>query len=564
VWFASALVSLVLVADVVYGRFFADVISLMSIGAAGQTGAVGESIASLLRPRDAWIFVDLIPGAMLAFLLARSREPADRTGLRYAAAMLAVLLLAGASSLLLTRPPEATSFEQVFKSEFVVRRLGPVNFHAWDAAGYLRSRFLRERLTQSRRARIAGWFESHRAQRAGTGLWFGAATGKNLLMIQVESMQGFVLGYEVSGQKVTPNLDRWKERAAWFSAVTDQTAQGRTSDAELATQASLLPPSRGAAAFRFAGNRYQSVAGILRERGYSTMSAVPFDGSFWNRRVTHRALGFSTSLFDRSFDAGPVVGWGLNDRDFFRQMVPKLAAARRPFCVLLITLSNHHPFTEFPRELAGLELGEMEGTPFGNYLQTMHLFDKAFGELVAALEEEGMLDDTVIALWGDHAAGFPWDATFAKAVGLRWIEPNYYVADRVPLMIHVPGAPELNGEKTLQAGQVDVAPTLLALMGVDPAPYPFLGRNLLGNPGDAPVSQQYGAWMNARQLYVSGGPELADGFCYDAASKEALPLDACREGNLAAREAIEVSRGVLQWDLQADLLASSADVRRND
>jgi phosphoglycerol transferase MdoB-like AlkP superfamily enzyme len=552
-WLVGAFVSVVLLADVVYARFFGDVISLISIGAARQAGDVGASIASLLRGRDAWVLADLLPGALVAMLIGKLREPADRAGRKYAAALLMLLTVAGASALVLKRPGEATSFEQVFKSELVVRRIGPVNFHCWDAAGYLRARLFREPLTASRQNTIVDWFETHREQRAGAGPWFGAASGKNLLMIQVESMQGFVLGYKVDGQEVTPNLDRWKARSAWFSAVTDQTSQGRTSDAELATQVSLLPPLRGAAAFRYGDHRFHGIAGILGGRGYATLSAVPFDGNFWNRRVTHPAYGFNTSLFEEAFEPGPVVGWGLNDRDFLRQMLPKLAATRKPFCALLITLSNHHPFSEFPRELEELRLGSLEGTRFGNYLHTMHLFDKAFGELMAGLEERGMLDDTVVVLWGDHAAGFPWDATFARATGIRMTEPGYYIADRVPLMIHVPGAPELNGEKTLRAGQIDVAPTLLALMGVDPAPYAFLGRNLLGNPGDVPVTQQYGAWMTAQHLYVASGPGLTDGGCFDVASMEALPVDACGAGRLAARELIDVSRGVLRWDLQVDV-----------
>lgn len=55
--------------------------------------------------------------------------------------------------------------------------------------------------------------------------WRGAARGKNLLMIQVESMQNFVLHLKIDGQKVTPNLDRWAgAEALWFSGCTDQTS----------------------------------------------------------------------------------------------------------------------------------------------------------------------------------------------------------------------------------------------------------------------------------------------------------------------------------------------------
>ena len=75
-------------------------------------------------------------------------------------------------------------------------------------------------------------------------------------MVQVESLQAFVIGLEIGGREVTPFLNRWSDEALWFSNVTDQTGQGRSSDSELATQVSMLPLAGGAAAFRFAANDF--------------------------------------------------------------------------------------------------------------------------------------------------------------------------------------------------------------------------------------------------------------------------------------------------------------------
>ncbi len=91
---------------------------------------------------------------------------------------------------------------------------------------------------------------------------------RNLVMIQVESLQGFVIGLEIGGREVTPFLNRWARESLWFSNITDQTRHGRSSDAELATQASLLPRTGGAAAFRYGSNDFIGLAEVLARSGY--------------------------------------------------------------------------------------------------------------------------------------------------------------------------------------------------------------------------------------------------------------------------------------------------------
>ena len=78
------------------------------------------------------------------------------------------------------------------------------------------------------------------------------------------------------------------------------------------------------------------------------------------------------------------------------------------------TLSPRLAFAGFPDRYKVLRLGARDGTPFGNYLHTMHYLDAAFGDLLDGLRRAGLLDRTVIALWGDHPAGLTWNEEFAK------------------------------------------------------------------------------------------------------------------------------------------------------
>jgi len=408
-------------------------------------------------------------------------------------------------------------------------------------------------LTPAQQKQVFDWFAGRAPLRAGVAPWFGVAAGSNVLVLQVESMQGFVVGLHVNGQAITPNLNRWRRRALWFSNATDQTSEGRTSDAEFATMISLLPLDHGAVAFRYPTDHYVGLPKVLADHGYTTLSAVPFDGTFWNRKVTHPQYGVRLNLFANAFKPGEVVGWGLNDRDFLRQMAPRLARLRQPFFAWLITLSLHHPFDSFPDNLKTLKLGRWDGTPFGNYLQAMHFFDAAFGELMSTMRASGLLNRTIVVVYGDHDAGFPWRKRFADVIGIHQHVLDWSLQDRVPLLIHVPGDQPPRGERSLPAGLTDVAPTVLDLLGINAARYPYIGRNLLGDPGDDPLPRPYGDWLDSRHFYFSRYGKSGQPACDDIDDGATAPLGVCSGELRADRLEVKVSREVIVHDLQQDV-----------
>jgi hypothetical protein len=156
----------------------------------------------------------------------------------------------------------------------------------------------------------------------------------------------------------------------------------------------------------------------------------------------------------------------------------------------------------------------------------------------------------VVVVWGDHDAGLEWTPRLAAMAGQREDAAGWYLSQRVPLLIRAHGVPDLAGELDLPAGHQDVAPTVLALLGVDPAAYPFVGRNLLGSPGNSPVVGEYGCWHDASRLYLQGSGRLEDGDCYELPGLRELDPSECAAGFAEARRQVEVTRLVLEHDLQ--------------
>jgi len=572
---AGIFCSLLILADIVYYRFFGDVLSTPALLAVHQTGHVWGSVGSLFTPGLVWLLVDWPFAFWLAVRMSAREAHQASSGVRVvttSAVTLAVLSVS-AAVVAVPRALASTPLDQMFRARSVVEQLGPFGYHAYDTWNYARSTWLRRPATAAQLDEAAAWLRERAPLRAG-GIGFGAARGRNLIVVQVESLQDFAVDFNVGGQDVMPHLRQWSKDSLRFTNVTDQTSEGRTSDAEFTTMTSLLPLDHGAVAFRFPGNHYAALPRVLTEHGYTTLSAVSFEPGFWNRQVMHPAYGFQRSLFEPDFQMTEQIGWGLNDHDFLQQMVPRLEQLGRPFAAWLITLSLHHPFESFPDKHKVLKLGALEGTSFGNYLHTMRFFDQALEDFKAALARDGLLDNSLLVVFGDHDAGFARDAALARTIGIGSGDAAWTLNDRVPLFIRAAGAGraggagapgaagrepsvDLAGDRSMPAGQTDLAPTLLALLGIDPAPLPYLGRNLLGAADDRPVPRPYGDWLDAHHLFLAGRGEAS---CYDLLRHLATAPSACAEQDARVRRVRDLSRLIVIEDLQQPLLLRLAAV----
>lgn len=105
---------------------------------------------------------------------------------------------------------------------------------------------------------------------------------------------------------------------------------------------------------------------------------------------------------------------------------------------------------------------ELSRTLMHGYLACTSYIDAQVGKMIAALEEAGVRDNTIIIFWGDHGWHLGDMGIWGKAT-------NYEIAARVPMMIWTPDMPDENRGKTTDAlvELVDMYPTLCELAGID-------------------------------------------------------------------------------------------------
>jgi phosphoglycerol transferase MdoB-like AlkP superfamily enzyme len=356
-------------------------------------------------------------------------------------------------------------------------------------------------------------------ERAHPEVAHGAAAGANLIVIQCEALQTFLVDAEAGGREVTPNLNALVRESWYFPRTFAQIAGGNTADAEWVSNTSLYPPTSEPASVRWQDRAVPSLPRVLRASGYLAETFHTNDASFWNRRNLYAALGFDR-YYDRDFfgtDDEITFGSPSDEYLFARTLDVLEGHAQRGqrFYAQIITMSAHHPFRPLPARKRPVDFGEpYSGTVVGRYLSNQEYADRALGQFIEGLKTSGLWENSVVIVYGDHFGLGELDPQGDDKVAIETLLGRpYTMLDRlnVPLVIHLPGQTE--GDLSSDtAAQKDIAPTILDLLGIDPRALPLFGRSLFaGGPVIAGLqrSAPVGSYASESALVMPDGEKGA-------------------------------------------------------
>ncbi len=390
------------------------------------------------------------------------------------------------------------------------------------------------------------------------GPLFGVAKGRNLIVVQMESFQNFVIGAEYNGQELTPNFNELikDQDTIYFDNYYQQVGSGNTSDAEFATNNSIFGSIMSYTYGIYYRNYFHGLPFLLKELGYGTQVYHGYDPRFWNRETAYPHMGFDRFISRDDFEQTETIGMGLSDEEFFRQSVEDMAGIEQPFYSFLITLSNHYPYY-IPEEYYEIELlPEDRETTFGNYINSVHYADQAIGSLIRQLKQNGLYDNSIIAFYGDHMGLTKEDDQIAASMtGYLGKEYDYQNMINIPLIITVPDAESkeaLNRTVTISGGQLDFLPTIAYLMGFEQLDTIYLGHNLLTIDSGFVAEQCYmpkGSFIRDDILFeMSADGVFRHGRAWNRVTGDELPVAGCYDDYLRSLAIINTSESILKND----------------
>lgn len=568
----------------IYYSYYNSFSSISLLSTSRFVSDVGDAVVdNVLEVKDFFYLFEPVVMLIVYYVLKRNginqfqeEKKDDKTRIRFKKSIGLAIGLAVVFCFSLT-PVKIGRFANMWNREYIVMHFGIYTYHLNDFVKSLEPKL----------STIFGYdqavktFHDHYDEVSDTqdytNDYTGIFQGKNVIVIHAESIQQFVIGMSFNGEELTPNLNKLASESIYFDNFYSQVSVGTSSDAEFTSLTSLMPTNTGTAFVSYFDRTYVSMPSLLSDKGYYTFVMHANKANFWNRDLMYACLGYQRFYSKDDYDIDEVVGLGLSDTSFFRQSVEKLKEINemgKPYYGTLIMLSNHTPFidsaamTDYEvdmKEEVTLEDGTvttvshpyMEGTKLGQYLKSVHYADQALGEFINMLESEGLLENTVLVLYGDHDARldindyvrlYNYDPETNSILNpddpdyINFDEYQYELNRKVPFMIWSSETKEkLHKTVSDVMGMYDVMPTLGNMLGVYNK-Y-ALGHDIFQIGSNNIVVFPNGNWVTNSIYYNAQKGE------YLSLAETAISADYIEKNNEYADEILNTSNSLITFDL---------------
>ena len=538
----NVIVSLLIVSDIVYYGYFRDILCIPVLKNGIMLGPVKSSVVSLFKPVFLLFFLDLLLLPILYKKFSTLKSWKVKTRIAAFAALFIFSCSVNGYKIYRLSVDQPRLLTTMYNRIYIAKQLGDFNFHILDTYNFLNQQIQSSKsLPVAKEAEIKTYLANNAKAFTGNNLT-GAGKGKNLIILQVEALQGFAINTKVNGVEVTPNLNRWLKKSAYFDNYFYQVAAGNTSDAEFMTNNSLFPAPEGAVAYLYYGNTFASLPKALEKEDYYTATMHGFKEDYWNRSVMNKTEGYNTFYGAKSYNINEQVGLGLSDKSFLTQSLEKIKKLPQPYFSFLITLSSHYPFDD-EKHYGDFNVGEFQGTLLGNYLKAIHYTDAQLGMFLDALSENGTLDNSIVMLYGDHYAMPKQEQgnvnkllNLSDSSDLAWMQ-----LQKVPMLIHFPEDKNA-GVNHLYSGEVDLYPTVANLF--DLPKQNLLGKDLFNSTAGNVIFRN-GSFTDGNVFYLSQSNNY-----FDVKSVSSIPEtpELKQEKDLASTK-LEYSDDILKHDL---------------
>jgi arylsulfatase A-like enzyme len=294
--------------------------------------------------------------------------------------------------------------------------------------------------------------------------------GMNLLLVSVDALRADVLAPDAPNRDDFPNLTKLLDQSVWFTRAI---APASGTDVSLAT---LLTG-------RF--DPFQAVSltlpEALRAGGRSTQAVIPAEVlRYAGETLINR--GVDKLVHVRTDGEKADVGDHISAPDTATEGLRAIdAAAGKPWFVWTHFFDVHESHQiKVPEDMLAAVHGAGSDKEHA-YRALLRGIDTEVGKLLGELAARGLADKTIVVFMSDHGESLGEDPRLLLTHGKVCYAPLV----RIPIAIRIPGVK--GGQRTDLVSLVDLAPTLLDLLGIIPEHMPLDGTNLVPALLDAPA-----------------------------------------------------------------------------
>ena len=333
----------------------------------------------------------------------------------------------------------------------------------------------------------------------------GMFEGKNLIVIMMESVNEIFINPDLY-----PNFYKMYSEGISFTNNYSPRNSCATGNNEFSAMTGLYSIQNNCTANIYRDNTYSTaIFNLFNNAGYKTSSMHDYTEYYYYRNTIHTNMG--SGRYYGVQDLGipyfnEYKNWA-SDEDFMDvAMDITLSDTTEPFMLWLTTVSSHQPYNQSSVE-GDKYLSITEGTDYPDdlrrYMSKLKTLDNALGILLDRLESAGILDDTVIVLFGDHYPYGLKDTTINQVLDY---DLNDYEREKTPLVIYNSEIePEVVDKYT---SYVNLTPTIANLFGINYDPRLYMGSDVFDENYWNLVAFADGSWKNDLVYYNAATSEV--------------------------------------------------------
>ena len=228
----------------------------------------------------------------------------------------------------------------------------------------------------------------------------GKFKGKNLIMITAEAFSSLAVD-----EHLTPTLYKLVNSGFVFQNYYNPLWWVSTSDGEYVACTSLIPKS-GEQSFALSADNslYFCLGNQFRTQGYDTRAYHNHTYTYYQRNKTHPNMGYRYKGLGGGLKLTEI--WPESDLEMMQVTLPEYLNGDTPFHAYYMTVSGHLEYSFHGNSMAAKHKAEVHDLDLPEeaqaYLACQIELDRAMAYLLQELENAGQLENTVIALTGDH------------------------------------------------------------------------------------------------------------------------------------------------------------------
>lgn len=284
----------------------------------------------------------------------------------------------------------------------------------------------------------------------------------NVILVSVESLSAEFFTRFGQKEDNTPFMDQLFEKGLLF---TNFYATGTRTDRGLESITLSIPPTPGRSLVKRPDNaKIYNLGKVFKDKGYDVAFLYGGHSFFDNMNAFFSGNGYRT-VDQSDLKADEITfenAWGVADEDIYRKAITEANAsyaAGKPFFYHIMTTSNHRPYT-YPEGKIDIPSGTGRSG-------AVKYTDYALRQLITLAQKQKWYKDTVFVIVADHCA---------NSAGRAELPVDRY---HIPLFIYSPAHIKAQTVSKL-SGQIDIAPTLLALLGINYESH-FFGQDILSD-----------------------------------------------------------------------------------